>query len=60
LVAPSTWATVLALVFPACAVALPRQFGVSVLISWIGFGAASFVYYGLLIDELRRRQARTR
>jgi len=57
LVAPSTWATVLALVVPACVVlAVPRQLGVSILIGWIGFGAAYFVYYGLLLDDLRRRQ----
>ena len=56
LVAPSIWATVIALVVPACAsVAVPRRFGVSILIGWIGFGAAYFVYYGFILDDLQRQ-----
>jgi hypothetical protein len=48
LVASSSWATVMALVVPACAaLAVPRQFGVALLVGWIGGGAAFFVFHYL-------------
>ncbi len=44
-VAPSIWATVLALVVPACAVlVVPRVFGVALLAGWIGGGVALFCF----------------
>jgi TIR domain len=40
-VVPSIWATVLALVVPACAgLVVPRRFGVALLVGWIGGGVA--------------------
>ena len=48
LVAPSIWATVMALVVPACAaVAVPRLFGVALLAGWIGGSAAIFRFHYL-------------
>jgi Caspase domain len=49
LLAPSIWATVMAVLVPACAAAaLPRRFGVSLLASWIGCAASIVVYESLL------------
>jgi hypothetical protein len=48
LVASSIWATVMALVVPACAaVVVPRRFGVALLVGWIGGGTAFFVFHYL-------------
>jgi hypothetical protein len=50
-VVPSIWATVTALVVPACvAVAVPRRFGVALLAGWIA-GAAAFFRFGYLWDR---------
>jgi hypothetical protein len=39
--APLIWASAMALVMPtAAATAMPRQFGVALLVGWIGYGAA--------------------
>jgi hypothetical protein len=52
-VAPSIWATFLALVVPWCAaLAAPRRFGVALLGGWIGGGAAFFVYYFSVLARL--------
>ena len=48
---PSIWATVMALVVPACAaVAVPRRFGVALLAGWIA-GAAAFFRFHYLWDR---------
>jgi hypothetical protein len=47
-VVPSIWATVTALVVPACAaVAVPRRFGVALLAGWIAGAAALFRFFYL-------------
>jgi hypothetical protein len=46
LLAPSIWATALALAVPALAVlALPRRFGVALLAGWLAGGAAFFSFH---------------
>jgi len=51
-VLPVQWAAVLAVLVPAgAAVAVPRQFGVSVLVSWIGTAAAIGWYYSWLLEK---------
>jgi hypothetical protein len=54
-VAPSIWATILALIVPACAaVARPREFGISLLMGWIGGGASLFIYYFVFLFQKLR------
>jgi hypothetical protein len=55
---PSIWATVMAALVPACAVAvLPRRFGVSILAGWIGGAFSIFVYETLLLNYSRDQGA---
>ena len=52
LVVSSIWATVMALVVPACAAgAVPRRFGVALLAGWIGGGAALFRFHYVWASE---------
>jgi hypothetical protein len=53
---PSIWATVMAVLVPACAVAvLPRRFGISLLAGWIGGAFSIFVYESLLLNYSRNQ-----
>ena len=51
---PSIWATVMAVLVPACAVAvLPCRFGISLLAGWIGGAFSIFLYESLLLNYAR-------
>ena len=51
---PSIWATVMAVLVPACAMAvLPRRFGISLLAGWIGGAFSIFLYESLLLNYAR-------
>lgn len=52
--APAVWATILALVIPACAAtAVPRRFGASLLAGWISGGATLFFFYHVFNEQAR-------
>ena len=53
---PSIWATVMAVLVPACAMAvLPRRFGISLLAGWIGGAFSIFLYESLLLNYARNQ-----